>query len=636
MKKTISFKLVPIFTLLAVVLMGGLPLQNASAQGQPAPAPPGTDTTSIVPDNPTIPSALPSDIDPNSPLAQVIRLVQAGVEQSVVLAYIGNSSSAFNLDSDQIIYLNDIGAPKEIVTAMMQRDQQLKQMNVTAGTQTMQPAPTTEVATEQPVVVTQNYFYDTLSPYGEWVNVEDYGMCWRPTVVVYNGDWQPYCDHGHWVYTNSGWYWASDYSWGGTTFHYGRWFHHPRHGWCWWPDTTWGPSWVTWRYSDDYCGWAPLPPRTIYQSGIGIVFQGRNVSVGFDFGLNAGAFTFVRTRDFCDPHPRHRRIGSGEVGRFYGHTTVINNFDARDHNFVNRGIDPERITAVTRTPIHQVEIHETTARVPRGEQFTRDNRTLNINRPNFVGAPVESLHQGIVPHPLHNTPNPPRNNFQQQPVNQNPHPAPGVSVPQTRSPEIPRGPVNGPQNHNTTPLPVVPPVHNPQVGTPVQTPPPNNYNNDNRRLTPPRTQDQQTPRGMTRNPSEQGNTSTQEHSIGSPAVNHSPPPVVPAVHPQNNYDTPRNGASYNAPRSTPSQASAPAAQSHGAVTYSPPVEPAAHPQNNYNAPRNQPYYNAPRSNPSQASAPAIQSHGTSTPSSSPASLPQGSNKQGQVQDKRGH
>ena len=32
------------------------------------------------------------------------------------------------------------------------------------------------------------------------------------------------------------------------------------YGWCWAPDTVWGPSWVTWRYSGDYCGWAPLPP----------------------------------------------------------------------------------------------------------------------------------------------------------------------------------------------------------------------------------------------------------------------------------------------------------------------------------------------------------------------------------------
>jgi len=541
MKKTISFKLVPSFTLLAFVLMGKLLLQNTSAQEQPTPIPPGTSTTSVVPGNPTIPSTLPSNIDPNSPLAQVIRLAQAGVEQSVIQGYVNNSSSLFNLDPDQIIYLNDIGVPKEIVTAMMQRDQQLKQMSVAVAPPTTQPSSTTEVATEPPVVVTQNYFYDTLSPYGGWVNVEGYGMCWRPTVVVYNGDWQPYCDHGHWIYTDCGWYWASDYSWGGTTFHYGRWFHHPIHGWCWWPDTTWGPSWVTWRYSGDYCGWAPLPPHTAFQSGVGIVFQGHNISVGFDFGLNAGMFTFVRTRDFCDPHPRQHRIGSGEVGQIYNHTTVVNNFDVRDHNFVNRGIDPERITAVTRMPIRQVAIRETTAQVPHGQQFTRDNRTLIINRPNFVGAPVESLHQGIVPRPMPGTQNPSQNNFQRQPFNQNPHPTPGVSMP---------------------------PVHNPQAGAPVQTPAPNNYNNDNRRLVSPRMQEQQIPRGATRNPSGQGNTTIEEHPIGSPAVNHSLLPVVPATHPQNNYSTPRNGSSYNNPRSNPSQAQEQAVQSHGVTTSS--------------------------------------------------------------------
>ena len=110
-----------------------------------------------------------------------------------------------------------------------------------------------------------NYFYDTLAPYGTWVQVDGYGRCWQPLVVVSEPGWQPYCDRGHWVYTDAGWYWMSDYSWGWAPFHYGRWFHHERFGWVWTPDTVWGPSWVTWRYSDDYCGWAPLPPFTAYR-----------------------------------------------------------------------------------------------------------------------------------------------------------------------------------------------------------------------------------------------------------------------------------------------------------------------------------------------------------------------------------
>ena len=51
-----------------------------------------------------------------------------------------------------------------------------------------------------PVQVSNNYFYETLSPYGSWVNVDGYGMCWRPTVAVVNPGWQPYADRGRWVY----------------------------------------------------------------------------------------------------------------------------------------------------------------------------------------------------------------------------------------------------------------------------------------------------------------------------------------------------------------------------------------------------------------------------------------------------
>ncbi len=70
-------------------------------------------------------------------------------------------------------------------------------------------------------------------------------------------------------------------------------------GWCWYPDTVWAPSWVTWRYSNNYCGWAPLPPRTTFQAGVGIVYNGGSVSVGFSFGLGASCFTFVPTQYFC-------------------------------------------------------------------------------------------------------------------------------------------------------------------------------------------------------------------------------------------------------------------------------------------------------------------------------------------------
>ena len=418
-------------------------------------------------DSSITPGALPSNIAVDSPLAQVIRLAQSGVDESVILSYVNNSSITFNLTSDQIIYLKDLGLPNDVVTAMIQRDQQLGALANTAPPTTPETIAQTEPPA-QPTDVTQNYFYDTLSPYGGWVNVEGYGLCWRPTVVVYDSNWQPYCDHGHWIYTDSGWYWVSDYSWGATAFHYGRWFHHPRFGWCWWPDTVWAPSWVTWRYADDYCGWAPLPPHAIYQSGVGIVYNGVVVSAGFDFGIAVNFFTFVPTRNLCDPHPRHYRVAPAQVTQIYSHTTIINNFNFKNHAIVNGGIPPQHITAVSGVQIHPVRIKSATARPGRGvpgEQFGRNNQTLIVNRPQFTENPAATLNRGIRPHP--EVPN--RNNFSPPVVNQNPQSGHNGSAPQNTQ-------INAPQSQKRDNLSAPTPNYD------------SNHNNNNTGSTPPKMQ----------------------------------------------------------------------------------------------------------------------------------------------------
>ena len=60
------------------------------------------------------------------PWAEVLKLADSGVEESVMLAFVTNSASTFNLSAEEIIYLNDIGVPSAVVTAMIQRDQALK------------------------------------------------------------------------------------------------------------------------------------------------------------------------------------------------------------------------------------------------------------------------------------------------------------------------------------------------------------------------------------------------------------------------------------------------------------------------------------------------------------------------------
>ena len=367
---------------------------NANAQTPPSivitntPAPP---VTPVVP---------PPNIVPGSPYAEVVRLTQAGVDQGIIMAYVTSCTSLFNLDSDKIIYLSNLGAPGGLVTAMMQHDQQLQQQFAAsqAAQQAQQsppavaaPAPETTPtnipdvtpppAPEPPVTV--NYFYDTLSPYGNWVVINGYGRCWRPTVCVYNSNWQPYCDNGHWVYSDCGWYWASSYAWG-ATFHYGRWFRDASVGWCWWPDTVWAPSWVTWRYADDYCGWAPLPPRTACQAGVGIVFNGSAVSVGFSFGLGANCFTFVPTQRFCDPHPRNFCVAPAQVTQVFNNTTVINNFNVNNRTIVNHGIAVQNISAAMRTTIRPVPVQQMNAMVARSAHGQSFNHNGYVSGPNHV------------------------------------------------------------------------------------------------------------------------------------------------------------------------------------------------------------------------------------------------------------
>ena len=65
-----------------------------------------------------------------------------------------------------------------------------------------------------------NSFESNLSPHGNWFVSAQYGRVWQPS--VYHAGWNPYYD-GHWVYTDVGWTWVSDYRWGSIPYHYGTW-----------------------------------------------------------------------------------------------------------------------------------------------------------------------------------------------------------------------------------------------------------------------------------------------------------------------------------------------------------------------------------------------------------------------------
>jgi hypothetical protein len=151
-------------------------------------------------------------------------------------------------------------------------------------------------------------FQDELAPYGNWVDDGTYGRVWQPEASLVGDDFTPYYSGGHWVLTEFGWTWVSDWSWGWAPFHYGRWIIVAGYGWCWVPGTIWGPAWVAWRAGDGWVGWAALPPR--------------GVSVTATYGARS-PWRFSRGADLGAPRPRCVPVRDAR-GMFHRTTLVTN------------------------------------------------------------------------------------------------------------------------------------------------------------------------------------------------------------------------------------------------------------------------------------------------------------------------
>ena len=176
-----------------------------------------------------------------------------------------------------------------------------------------------------PVPGDQNitFFYQALYPYGTWINV-DGQWCWRPNAATMDLSWTPYCTNGYWSYSDWGWFWVSNYSWGWAPFHYGRWYRHPGYGWVWVPGTDWGPAWVSFRSCDGYFAWAPLPPAAVFDARRGFFFNGRFALGSVDFGLTLGDYRFV-WRELC----RSRCVAARPAGKPGSCVFRSNDGDAR-------------------------------------------------------------------------------------------------------------------------------------------------------------------------------------------------------------------------------------------------------------------------------------------------------------------
>jgi len=227
-----------------------------------------------------------------------------------------------------------------------------------ANWQAVQVTPSTSapVATQAPAVPptpTLAYYQGQLSPYGTWVNVPGYGLCWEPAV---GPGWRPYYDGGHWEYTDAGYFWQSDYPWGDIAFHYGRWAYvnlGTDPCWVWIPGFEYAPAWVVWRHDDDdgYIGWAPLPPGAVFMNGDWF-FRGARVGVDFDFGLGAGFFTFVGYDHFWEHNYRLWVVPHDRMYFAYHHSAVVFGYRYDHGVFVDVGLPHDRMVVYTHRDFH--------------------------------------------------------------------------------------------------------------------------------------------------------------------------------------------------------------------------------------------------------------------------------------------
>jgi hypothetical protein len=333
-----------------------------------------------------------------SPAADdLIRMARSGVDEEVLSAYINASPDTYDLSADDIITLKDLGVPSKVIKEALGHGAQADTSG--QGLSSAQPAATASEQAPQQLVPSSaalapapddqniSFFYEALYPYGNWLEI-DGTWCWQPNAAIVSIDWAPYCRHGHWVYSDCGWFWNSDYSWGWAPFHYGRWFRHAVHGWCWVPDNEWAPAWVAWRWGEGYCGWAPLPPRTRFDRHGGFYFGDNPVGADFEFNLGMNDYFFVSAGHFCDPHPWVNMVPSVRLEEVYRKTAVIKgSYGVENNHLVNHGPSVAEISRAVNKQIKAVSVVSNAIKpgqpIPRNG--LRENQ-LMVYRPTLVST----------------------------------------------------------------------------------------------------------------------------------------------------------------------------------------------------------------------------------------------------------
>jgi hypothetical protein len=193
-------------------------------------------------------------------------------------------------------------------------------------------------------------FYTKLEPHGAWLETADYGYVWQPREAERSRSWRPYTN-GRWVYTDAGWTWISQEPFGWATYHYGRWTRLRGIGWVWVPGDQWAPAWVSWRKSNDYVGWAPLPPEARFDQRTGI----HNWSDNY-YDIGPDQYSFVPTREFGAQRIESTIVPSERNVTIVNQTTNVTNITYSNMTVVNEGPNYDEIRTQSREPMQRFRL----------------------------------------------------------------------------------------------------------------------------------------------------------------------------------------------------------------------------------------------------------------------------------------
>ncbi len=226
-----------------------------------------------------------------------------------------------------------------------------------------------------------SYFYEQLSPYGDWVETPSYGWVWSPRYVAV--EWRPYT-LGHWVYTDDeGWLWVSDEEWGWAAYHYGRWYLTSGR-WYWVPGRDWSPAWVSWRSGGGYIGWAPLPPQASFAAEVGLGIA----AAALDAILEPRAYCFVEERHFTDERIVSRVVSFRQNVTIVNSTTNITRYNVVQSRVVNRSLAVENVERAVGHAVPRAR-SVTAAAVAGPHRAQVQGSEVKVFRPPIQAAPAE-------------------------------------------------------------------------------------------------------------------------------------------------------------------------------------------------------------------------------------------------------